>query len=1545
MSMFRKEISMKSKYKLGVCFGIVICMICVMNNLAFAWDSGEHGGKFDQNNPWPSQSATDRFSSHPGITDPHEAASYTVFGISSSIVFSNDGNQYYFYVNNNLYCVNTAGVFQWSVPCGDIRGGAPIVADDGTVYALGYSGVIGFNSNGTIVFSSDEYGDFEGAGDNYLTLDYYGGLLFTQVRTQVADNAYAYEVVYRFLSMSTAYVNNPIKLSSSSLPPYDDLESESSVAVDHEGFVYVFVHGNLCVFDKDLNQIQSFSNDPFYLPNGYDITIGPENTIFVATYAEPDDPSFAKPYGSLVKIKFSEDRKTILETVEIKDNGDPYSNTPYVNCKVAVDNEGNAYAVTGRVVYEGYNYVGEETGRLLKIDASNNVTVLYTAPEDESMYDSPTITSDGMIYLCNGIVLDAEGNVLWSKPSSYSQAIDNNGYVYFVTSSSVTSYKQRDPGYPFVPAASATVSEVDPIDGDVGFNMQISRAGGSEGSFTIEYKTADDTAIAGVDYIETKGTLAFHDGENSKYVWVPYNSDRIHTGDRQFSFLIENPNGCEALPASASTSATLIILEDDEIDNTDPYVVHSNPAGGETDYRNDGNMLIEFDDYIIEGSNFSEFILTDGTNNIPLKCTLNEKSITVKFSQPLLDSRTYTLSIREDAINDESGNKLSGGWSVSFSTPSIAFAGGDGSVQTPYLINSASSLDAVRYYSDKCFRLSSDIDMGSATGTGGDYYYEGKGFIPIPFSGIFDGNGKTISNMNMDRMDDQTYIGLFGINYGTITNLTVENHHISYENTKNKSVAIGAIAGQNEGIIFNCVNKSTVTFKQSGSIASPNNYYLGGITGKNSGTIEKCANLGSVNAIGGFSSSRSSIGGLAGHNNQGVIRTSYNDVSISMPPLEPNNYVILGGIAGSSDGTIEDCYNTKAIGSGYGILGNDVSEWYAPTNTARSYSINNEFSIGVMGGKYAHAYNLYQFGGTAIARFIYDFYSAPVISGCVVYNSMEDAKRAASFPAFDFTDVWSINEGVAYPTLERPIISPTEILVEQTDLNLATNQSFALNPTILPGNATLKRIKYISSDPNVASVDPNGIVRGANPGTATIIVFALDGMQYTEITAHVAGLEVSFFTGEGTPIESIDAAYNATIDKPEDPLKVGNTLANWYKELELTTLWNFDIDTVTGETTLYAKWTPNVYHIAFDANLDGGSETSSNVPMANHSFTYDVSQNLSNNTWTRSDYNFAGWNTAPDGSGINYLDGESILNLSSLNNADITLYAQWEKKTHVTTRPKVIVVKETTETVETTIETTIDENGRLVTVVIVGNGDEASVITVKMNTVEEESHRYIVKATFADGGEKIIKDVFVGNGEISFAGEKGATYVIEYVDRSFADCEDHWAKKAIEALAARGIIEGTAESTFEPNETITRADVVTLLSRYFSLMGDSVKSFADVEEDRYYSMPIAMFKAMDVLPPLEGGLFKPNEPIIRQDLMYILNMVLMRTNTDMEDKGFSVAGFNDFEQASEYAVESIKYLVSRDVIHGHDNFIDPTGTATRAEIAQVLFNMIELLRK
>lgn len=76
------------------------------------------------------------------------------------------------------------------------------------------------------------------------------------------------------------------------------------------------------------------------------------------------------------------------------------------------------------------------------------------------------------------------------------------------------------------------------------------------------------------------------------------------------------------------------------------------------------------------------------------------------------------------------------------------------------------------------------------------------------------------------------------------------------------------------------------------------------------------------------------------------------------------------------------------------------------------------------------------------------------------------------------------------------------------------------------------------------------------------------------------------------------------------------------------------------------------YTVVFNAN--GGTGT-----MANQTFTYDTSQNLRTNTFTKTNYLFDSWNTEEDGSGTSYTDAESVNNLSGVNGATINLYAQW----------------------------------------------------------------------------------------------------------------------------------------------------------------------------------------------------------------------------------------------------------------------------------------------
>ena len=89
-----------------------------------------------------------------------------------------------------------------------------------------------------------------------------------------------------------------------------------------------------------------------------------------------------------------------------------------------------------------------------------------------------------------------------------------------------------------------------------------------------------------------------------------------------------------------------------------------------------------------------------------------------------------------------------------------------------------------------------------------------------------------------------------------------------------------------------------------------------------------------------------------------------------------------------------------------------------------------------------------------------------------------------------------------------------------------------------------------------------------------------------------------------------------------------------------------------GDATVTAKYTPNNYTVKFDAN--GGTGT-----MSDETFTYDKSQALTSNTFTRTGYTFAGWSTDKSATSAKYQNNASVSNLTSQNGGTVTLYAVW----------------------------------------------------------------------------------------------------------------------------------------------------------------------------------------------------------------------------------------------------------------------------------------------
>ncbi len=120
-----------------------------------------------------------------------------------------------------------------------------------------------------------------------------------------------------------------------------------------------------------------------------------------------------------------------------------------------------------------------------------------------------------------------------------------------------------------------------------------------------------------------------------------------------------------------------------------------------------------------------------------------------------------------------------------------------------------------------------------------------------------------------------------------------------------------------------------------------------------------------------------------------------------------------------------------------------------------------------------------------------------------------------------------------------------------------------------------------------------------------------------------------------------------------NPTRTGYTFGGWYEDSSFSTPVTYIPAYFNIDITLYAKWTANTYTVVYNANGGSGS-------MSDQSFTYDGQQNLSANTFTYPGKLFDGWNTAANGSGTSYSDGQSVPNVTATNGARVTLYAQWK---------------------------------------------------------------------------------------------------------------------------------------------------------------------------------------------------------------------------------------------------------------------------------------------
>lgn len=174
-------------------------------------------------------------------------------------------------------------------------------------------------------------------------------------------------------------------------------------------------------------------------------------------------------------------------------------------------------------------------------------------------------------------------------------------------------------------------------------------------------------------------------------------------------------------------------------------------------------------------------------------------------------------------------------------------------------------------------------------------------------------------------------------------------------------------------------------------------------------------------------------------------------------------------------------------------------------------------------------------------------------------------------------------------------------------------------------------------------------------------------------------------------------------------------------------------------------------------------------------------------------------------------------------------------------------------------------------------------------------------------------------------------------DPKFRDMNKaEWAKKAVLNLANAGIVSGDENGNFRPNDNISREEFVTMLVRATKKYNENAScDFIDVPKTAWFYSYVASASEYGMVHGIGEGSFGAGLSLTRQDMA----VLCLRAKGDVP-KVREAVSFADNDEISDYAKDSVSRLYMSGALNGMgDNKFVPLGNATRAECAQIIYNL------
>ena len=430
--------------------------------------------------------------------------------------------------------------------------------------------------------------------------------------------------------------------------------------------------------------------------------------------------------------------------------------------------------------------------------------------------------------------------------------------------------------------------------------------------------------------------------------------------------------------------------------------------------------------------------------------------------------------------------------------------------------------------------------------------------------------------------------------------------------------------------------------------------------------------------------------------------------------------------------------------------------------------------------------------------------------------------------------------------------------------------------------------------------------------TVTIPAGSIGNRSYTahwSLNTYSITYDLNGGTASGNPTSYTVESATITLNQPT---KTGYTFTGW-SGTDLTGEDNLTVTIPagsTGDRSYTAHWSLNTYSITYD--LDGGTAS------GNPDFYTVESSTITLNPPTRTGYTFIGWS----GTDLSGSDNLTVtIPTGSIGNRSYT--AHWSLNTY---------------------SITYDLDGGTA----FGNPDSYTVESAAITLNEPTKAGYVFtgwSGTDLVGEDNLTVTIPAGSSgdrrytahwefDPTIIAALNPTPNVDFLDVSRTD----WFYYDVRYVCENGLMNGTSRNRFSPYGTATRGMLVTILYRMENeprCFGSA--AFSDVKPGAYYEKAVVWASQNNIVSGYTDGTFRPDAPVTREQLASILYRYTLYRGQDVSaGETTSLTGYGDAQAVSSYALPAMRWACGTGILQGANGKLNPSGLATRAQLAAML---------